>query len=117
MEREDFVFLEVKTSRLFVARGAVSMKLRTFEGKGVKGELFTEYPISTDGSPVLVVNGEPYGPDDADFLLESATPRELKLLEAARYDLPGWGEQEGNGEFMDDDDLDEENPEDESEDY
>ena len=117
MERENFVFFEVKTSRLFVARGAVSMKLRTFEGKRVKGKLITEYPISTDGSPVLVVDGEPYGPDDADFLLESATPKELKLLEAAGYDLPGWGEQEGNGEFMDDDDLDEENPEDESEDY
>ena len=83
----------------------------------MKGELFTEYPISTDGSPVLVVNGEPYGPDDAVFLLESATPRELKLLEATRYELPGWGEQEGNGEFMDDDDLGEENPEDDSEDY
>lgn len=93
------------------------MKLRTFEGKRMKGELITEYPISTDGSPVLVVNGVPYGPDDADFLLESATPRELKLLEAAGYDLPGWGEQEGNGEFMGDDDMDEENLEDESEDY
>lgn len=59
MGKEDIVFFEVKTSRLFVARGAVSMKLRTFEGKGVKGELLTEYPISTDGSPVLVVNASP----------------------------------------------------------
>ena len=93
------------------------MKLRTFEGKRVKGEMIAEYPISTDGSPVLVVNGEPYAPEDAEFLLESATSKELKLLEAAGYDLPSWDEHEGNGEFMDDDYLDEENPEDESEDY
>ncbi len=93
------------------------MKLRTFEGKRLRGELITEYPISIDGTPVLVVNGEPYGPEDADFLLESASPRELKLLEAAGYDLPRWGEQEGGGEFRDEDDLFEENLEDESEDY
>jgi len=91
------------------------MKLRNLEGKRLRGELITEYPISADGSPVLVVDGEPYGPDDADFLLESATPRELRQLEAAGYDLPRWGEQEGGGEFLDDDDLDE-NLEDELED-
>ena len=93
------------------------MKLRTLEGKNVKAELITEYPISTDGSPVLVVNGEPYVPQDADFFLESATPKELKLLVKAGYDLPRWDGPEGNEEFMDDDYLDEENLEDESEDY
>ncbi len=93
------------------------MRLRTFEGKRVRAELVTEYPISPDGSPVLVVNGEPYSPEDAEFLLESATSKELKLLEKAGYDLPRWGSLEGDEEFMDDDYLDEDHMEDESEDY
>ncbi len=93
------------------------MKLRTFEGKRVKGELITEYPISTDGSPVLVVNGEPYGPEEAEFYLESVSPREIKQLEKAGYDLPRWSEHEGNEELMDDDSLDEDHLEDEPEDY
>jgi len=92
------------------------MKLRTLEGKRVKGEMVTEYPISPDGSPVLVVNGEPYGPEEAEFLLESATSKELKLLERAGYDLQQWGSNEENEEFLDEDYLDEDNMEEESED-
>ena len=93
------------------------MKLRTFEGRRAKGEMVTEYPISPDGSPVLVVNGEPYGPEEAEFMLESATPKELKLLEMAGYELPRWGSNEEDEEFMDDDYLDEDHLDEESEDY
>ncbi len=92
------------------------MKLRTLEGKRVRAELTTEYPVSADGSSVLVVNGEPYAPEEADFFLESATPRELKRLVNAGYDLPRWSGPEEEEEFTDEDYLEDEDLEDESED-
>ena len=66
------------------------MKLRTFEGEPVQGELTTEYPVSRDGLPVLVVTDEPFSPDEAEFFLESATQEELELLKEGGYNLPGW---------------------------
>jgi hypothetical protein len=66
------------------------LKLRTFEGEPVLGELTTEYPVSRDGLPVLLVTGEPFSPEEAEFFLESATQEELELLKEAGYHLPGW---------------------------
>jgi len=66
------------------------LKLRTFEGEPVQGELTTEYPVSRDGLPVLLVTDEPFSPDEAEFFLESATQEELELLKAGGYNLPGW---------------------------
>jgi hypothetical protein len=68
------------------------LKLRTFGGEQVTGELSTEFHMSPDGSPVLVVKGEPFIPDEAEFFLESATEEESELLEEGGYDLqPWWG--------------------------
>jgi len=53
------------------------MRLRNLNGELMRGKLTTEYPLSTDGSPVLVVNGEPYGPEDADF---GASTGKIKVL-------------------------------------
>jgi hypothetical protein len=66
------------------------LKLRTFEGEPVQGELSTEYPVSRDGLPVLVVTDEPFSPDEAEFFLESATQEELELLKEGGYELPKW---------------------------
>ena len=66
------------------------MELRTFEGEPALGELTTEYPVSRDGLPVLLVNGEPFSPEEAEFFLESATREELELLKEAGYHLPDW---------------------------
>ena len=66
------------------------MKLRTFEGHRVKGELSTEHPLSQDGVPVLVVDGEAYLPEEADFFIEAATDEQLEDLDNADYDLPLW---------------------------
>ncbi len=66
------------------------MKLRTFEGEPVTGELTTEYPMSWDGLPVLLVNGEAFSPEGAEFFLESATQEELELLKEGGYELPEW---------------------------
>jgi hypothetical protein len=66
------------------------LKLRTFEGEPVQGELTTEYPVSRDGLPVLVVTDEPFSPDEAEFFLESATQEELELLKEGGYELPKW---------------------------
>ena len=66
------------------------MKLRTFEGEPVQGELTTEYPVSRDGLAVLVVTDEPFSPDEAEFFLESATQEELELLKEGGYNLPDW---------------------------
>jgi hypothetical protein len=78
------------------------MRLRTLDGEVVRGKLTAEYPVSTDGAPVLVVNGEPYGPEDAEFYLESATRAELKQLAEGGYDLPQWSDHEEDDEYMDD---------------
>ncbi len=66
------------------------MKLRTFEGEPVLGELTTKYPVSQDGLPVLIVNDEPFSPEEAEFFLDSATPEELELLQEGGYELPEW---------------------------
>jgi len=66
------------------------LKLRTFEGEPVLGELTTEYPVSRDGLPVLIVNDESFRPGEAEFFLDSATPEELELLQEGGYELPEW---------------------------
>jgi hypothetical protein len=66
------------------------LKLRTFEGEPVLGELTTEYPVSRGGLPVLRVTDEPFNPEEAEFFLESATQEELELLKEAGYHLPDW---------------------------
>jgi hypothetical protein len=70
------------------------LKLRTFEGERVKGELFPEHPASRDGLPVLVVDGDAYLPEEADFFIEAATSEQLEELDNAGYDLPLWEDRE-----------------------
>ena len=70
------------------------MKLRTFDGERARGELSTDHPLSQDGVPVLVVEGEAYLPDEADFFIESATDEQLEALDNAGYDLPLWEDRE-----------------------
>ena len=70
------------------------MKLRTFEGHRVKAELSSEHPLSQDGVPVLVVDGEAYLPEEADFFIEAATDEQLEELDNAGYDLPLWEDRE-----------------------
>jgi hypothetical protein len=92
------------------------MRLRNLDGEKVRGKLSTEYPLSTDGFPVLVVKGEPYGPEDADFYLESATPIERKQLVKGGYNLEPWSEHNEDQDFMDEDFKDEEESGEETED-
>ena len=66
------------------------MKLRTYDGEPVTGQLTTEYPLSQDGLPVLLINDEPFSPAEAEYFLESATDEELELLAEGGYDLPEW---------------------------
>ena len=66
------------------------LKLRIFDGEPVIGELATKYPVSRDGLPVLLVNDEPFSPEEAEFFLVSASREELQLLEDGGYDLPEW---------------------------
>jgi hypothetical protein len=66
------------------------MNLRTFEGEPVRGEMTTDLPVSQDGLPVLLVNDEPFSPEEAEFFLESVTQEELKMLSEGGYDLPEW---------------------------
>ena len=68
----------------------VDMILRTFEGEAVRGKMTTDSPVSSDGVPVLLVNGEPVSPEEAEFFLESVTEEELEMLEEGGYDLPEW---------------------------
>jgi hypothetical protein len=84
------------------------MKLRTLDGEILRGKLTTEYPMSLDGSPVLIVKGEPYGPEEADFYLESATSLERRQLVRGGYSLPSWSEHDEGREIMDEDFKDEE---------
>jgi hypothetical protein len=70
------------------------VKLRTFEGERVKGNLSTEHPASQDGFSVLVVDGEAYLPEEADFFIEAATSEQLEDLDNAGYDLPLWEDRE-----------------------
>ena len=71
------------------------MKLRTFDGEQVRGEMTTAFPVSHDGSPILLVNNDPFSPEEAEFFLESATPKEMEMLEEGGYDLPAWEEEDG----------------------
>ena len=66
------------------------MILRTFKGEAVRGKMITDSPVSSDGVPVLLVNGEPVFPEEAEFFLESVTEEELEMLEEGGYDLPEW---------------------------
>ena len=74
--------------------GRMFMKLRTFDGERVMGELTTEYPVSQDGLPVLLADGEPFAPEEAEFFVEYANKRELSLLKEGGYYLPDWKEKE-----------------------
>jgi len=84
------------------------MRLRTLDGELVRGKLTTEFPMSTDGIPVLIVKGEPYGPEDADFYLESASTIEWKQLAKGGYKLERWSEHGEDQNFVDEDFKDEE---------
>ena len=57
------------------------MKLRTFEGEPVRGEMTTDSLVSPDGGPVLLINDEPFSPEEVEFFLESATEKELEMLQ------------------------------------
>jgi hypothetical protein len=83
------------------------MKLRTFDGEQVQGKMTTDFPVSQDGIPILLADGEPFSPEEAEFFLESATPKEMKMLEEGGYDLPAWGEQEEGYEEAEEIDSDE----------
>ena len=72
------------------------MKLRTFEGEPLRGEMTTDSPVSRDGIPVLLVKDDPFSPEDAEFFIEHATQEELEMLREGGYDLPAWeGRDEG----------------------
>ena len=71
------------------------MKLRTFDGEQIRGEMTTTFPVSQDGTPILLVDDEPFAPEEAEFLLESATSKKMGMLEEGGYDLPAWEEKDG----------------------
>jgi hypothetical protein len=71
------------------------MKLRTFDGEEVRGEMTTAFPVSPDGSPILLVNDDPFSPEEAEFFLESASSKEMEMLKEGGYDLPAWEEKNG----------------------
>ena len=72
------------------------MKLRTFEGEPVRGEMTTEFPVSEDDITVLLVKDEPFSPEEAEFFIEYTTQEELEMLREGGYDLPAWeGRDEG----------------------
>ena len=83
------------------------MKLRTFDGEPVRGELTTDFPVSQDGIPVLLIDGQPFSPEEAEFFLESATPKEMEMLGEGGYDLPSWEEEEEGYEEVEEIDSDE----------
>ena len=72
------------------------MKLRTFDGEQVRSEMTTDFPVSQDDIPVLLVKDEPFSPEEAEFFIEYATQEELEMLREGGYDLPAWeGRDEG----------------------
>ena len=82
------------------------MKLRTSDGEPVRGKMTTDSLVSPDGGPVLLINDEPFSPEEAEFFLESATEKELEMLEEGGYDLADWeGKNEGNEEDEGDEEL------------
>jgi hypothetical protein len=87
------------------------MKLRTFDGEPVRGKMTTDSLVSPDGGPVLLVNDEPFSPEEAEFFLQSATEKEMEILLEGGYDLAEWegmdeesGEDEEDGEIESDED-------------
>ena len=70
----------------------------------------TDPLFSPDGGPVLLVNDEPFSPDEADLFLESATEKELEMLQEGGYDLADWehkeeaNEEDEEGEEIESDD-------------
>jgi len=83
------------------------MKLRTFDGEPVRGEITTDFPVSQDGIPILLADGQPFSPEEAEFFLESATPKEMEMLGEGGYDLPAWEEKEEGYEEVEEIDSDE----------
>jgi len=82
------------------------MKLRTFDGEPVRGKMTTDSLVSPDGGPVLLVNDEPFSPEEAEFLLESATEKEMEMLLEGGYDLAEWeGMDEETGEDEEDEEI------------
>ena len=55
----------------------------------------TAFPVSQDGSPILLANDDHFLPEEAEFFLESATSKEMGMLEEGGYDLPAWEEEDG----------------------
>jgi hypothetical protein len=51
------------------------VKLRTLDGEPVRAKLTTDFPVSQDGLPVLLVDGQPFSPEEAEFFLESASQK------------------------------------------
>ena len=83
------------------------MKLRTFDGEPVRGEMTSDLVVSQDGIPVLLVNDDPFSPEEAEFFIESATQEELEMLREGGYDLPAWeGRDEGYEEVEEIDSAD-----------
>ena len=64
------------------------MKLRTFDAEPVRGEMTSDLPVSQDGIPVLLVNDEPFSPEEAEFFIKYATQEDLEMLREGGYDLP-----------------------------
>jgi len=85
------------------------MKLRTYDGEPVRGKMTADSLVSPDGGPVLVINDEPFSPEEAEFFLESATEKELEMLQEGGYDLADWeDEEEGNEEDEEDEEIESE---------
>ena len=82
------------------------MKLRTFEGEPVRGQMTTDLPVSQDGIPVLLVKDEPFSPEEAEFFIERATQEEMEMLKEGGYDLPAWEERDEGYEEVDEIDSD-----------
>jgi hypothetical protein len=70
------------------------MKLRTFDGEQIRGEMTTTFPVSQDSSPILLANDESFSTEEAEFFLEYASSKEMGMLEEGGYDLPAWQEKE-----------------------
>jgi hypothetical protein len=53
-----------------------------------------------------LVNDEPFSPEEAEFLLESATEKEMEMLLEGGYDLAEWeGMDEETGEDEEDEEI------------
>jgi len=81
------------------------MILRTFEGEAIRGKMTTDPLVSQDGLPILLVNGDPFSAEDAEFFLEVATQEEIEQLAKGGYDLPPWKEHEESDDYLDSESL------------